>query len=88
MFMPCEKALGLLAELKGAVAPGGAAIVNVLVEGTTYMDMFDPRGHYLFGRDELERRLAPWAIEFARHDSFDAPGATKKEFSTVVARRP
>jgi hypothetical protein len=50
--------------------------------------MFDPRGYSLFGRDELERRLAPWPIEFARHDAFDAPGGRKKAFSTVVARRP
>jgi len=64
------------------------AIINVLVEGTTYMEMFDPRGYCLLGRDELEQRFASWKIEFARHDSFDAPGGTKKEFSTVAARKP
>lgn len=88
MFMPCDAALRLLEEMRQHVAPGGRAIINVLVEGTTYMDMFDPAGYCLFGRDEIERRLAPWPIEFARHDSFDAPGGTKKAFSTVVARRP
>lgn len=88
MFMPCDSALDLLAEMKDHVARGGVAIINVLVEGTTYMDMFDPGGYCLFGRDEIERRFAPWRIEFARHDSFGAPGGTKKEFSTVVARRP
>jgi tellurite methyltransferase len=87
MFMPCDAALRLLSEIKEHVAQGGLAIINVLVEGTTYMDMFDPRGYCLFGRDELERRLAPWELELARHDSFGAPG-TKKEFSTVVARKP
>ena len=88
MFMPREPALQLLAEMKQHVAPGGLAIINVLVEGTTYMDMFDPHGYCLFGRDELEQRLAPWRMELSRHDRFDAPGGTKKEFSTVVARRP
>lgn len=88
MFMPCDRALELLGEMKAHVAPGGAAIVNVLVEGTTYLDMFDPRGYCLFGRDEIAQRLAPWPTALARHDSFDAPGGTKKVFSTVVARRP
>ena len=88
MFMPREAALGLLGEIKEHVAPGGRAILNVLVEGTTYMDMFDPAGYCLFGADELERLLAPWTIELARRESFDAPGGTKKAFSTVVARKP
>jgi tellurite methyltransferase len=88
MFMPCAAALELLAEIQEHVAPGGAAIVNVLVEGTTYMEMFDPAGYCLFGRDELERRFAPWKIELARQQSFDAPGGTKKAFSTIVARKP
>lgn len=76
MFMPCAPALGLLGEMKEHVVPGGRLILNVLVEGTTYMDMFDPAGYCLFGAGELERR-----------ESFDAPGGTKKVFSTVVARR-
>jgi tellurite methyltransferase len=88
MFMPRGQALEHLAEMRRHVAPGGVAIINVLVEGTTYMDMFDPQSYCLFGRDEIEQRLAPWKIERAQHDSFDAPGGTKKEFSTVVARKP
>ena len=88
MFLQRAHALALLAEMQNHVAPGGVAIVNVLVEGTTYMEMFDPAGHCLFGRDELERGFAGWKIELARHESFDAPGGTRKEFSTVVARKP
>ena len=88
MFMPCDAAYRLLDEMREHVAPGGVAAVNVLVEGTTYLDMFDPGGYCLFGPGELERRLAPWRIELSRHDEFDAPGGTKKAFSTVVARRP
>ena len=88
MFMPCPQALQLLAEMRAHIAPGGVAIVNVLVEGTTYMEMFDGAGYCLFGRDELERRFAPWNIELARQQSFDAPGGTKKAFSTIVARKP
>jgi tellurite methyltransferase len=88
MFLPRAQALALLGEMQNHVAAGGVAIVNVLVEGTTYMDMFDPAGYCLFGRDELERRFAGWTIELARKQGFDAPGGTKKEFATVVARKP
>ena len=88
MFLKCEQARGMLREIGAHVAPGGCAIVNVLVEGTTYTAMFDPQAYCLFGRDEIERRFAGWRIEFSRHESFAAPGDTRKEFSTVVARRP
>ena len=81
-------AIGLLAEIKAHVARGGVAIVNVLIAGTTYMEMFQPGAYYLFPPDELERSFGGWTIELARRDSFDAPGGTKKAFSTVVARRP
>ena len=88
MFMPCPQALELLPEIRRHVARGGVAIINVLVDGTTYMDMFDPRSYCIFDRDEIEQRFAPWKIELSRHDSFGAPGGTRKEFSTIVARRP
>jgi tellurite methyltransferase len=88
MFMPCEAARALLDEMKRHVRAGGLAIVNVLTEGTTYMDMFDPLGYCLFRRGELERSFGSWATELARDDSFDAPGGTKKVFSTLIARKP
>jgi tellurite methyltransferase len=88
MFMRREPALELLSEIAHHVAPGGRAIVNVLLEGTTYMAMFDPQTCCLFGRDEIERHFAGWQIELSRHEGFEAPGNTRKEFSTVVARKP
>jgi len=88
MFMRREPALELLSEIAHHVAPGGRAIINVLVEGTTYMEMFDAQAYCLFGRDEVERHFAGWQIELARHETFPAPGNTRKEFSTVVARKP
>lgn len=86
MFFRREKALSVLAQIRDHVAEGGHAIVNVLVEGTTYMGMFDPSSYCLFGRDEIEERFRGWEIVLSAHDRFDAPGNTKKEFSTVVAR--
>jgi tellurite methyltransferase len=42
-----------LAKIKSLVKPGGQVAVNVLIEGTTFMDMFDPTGYCLFGENEL-----------------------------------
>lgn len=88
MFFPRERALGLLRTIQEHVAPGGIAFVNVLVEGTTYLDMFEADHYYLFSRDELEERFFGWTILSSRHQTFPAPEGTQKEFSTVVARRP
>lgn len=85
MFLDEERALSLLTQIRDAVRPGGRAIVNVLVEGTTYLEMFDPRHHYLFERDELVRQFDGWEILVSRFESFPAPGDTLKAFATVVA---
>jgi len=88
MFFKRERALTLLADIEEHVAEGGVAIVNVLIEGTTYMGMFEPGNYYLFGRHGLEERFKGWEILLSVNDSFDAPENTRKEFSTIVARRP
>lgn len=87
MFFARAKALSLLADIQEHVAEGGVAVVNVLVEGTTYMGMFQAGRHCLFGRNELQERFRGWEIPLSAHDSFNAPGNTKKEFSTLVARK-
>ena len=87
MFFRREKALALLSDIQEHVAEHGLAIINVLTEGTTYMGMFEPGNYYLFGRDELQQRFKGWGILRSIHDSFDAPGNTKKEFSTIVAQK-
>jgi tellurite methyltransferase len=88
VFMRREAARELLSQIAHHVAPGGCAVINVLVEGTTYMGMFDPRAYCLFRPHELESRFAGWKIELARRQGFPAPGGTAKEFSTVIARKP
>ncbi len=87
MFFERVRALALLGEIQTHVAANGRAIINVLTEGTTYLDMFEPGRYYLFGRDELEERFKRWDILLSRHDSFDAPGNTKKEFATIIAQK-
>jgi len=88
MFFPSPRALEMLGEIQARVRSGGCAIVNVLVEGTTFLEMFEPGHYYLFGRDELQDRFAGWEILESRGDTFEAPGATLKVFSTLVARKP
>jgi tellurite methyltransferase len=87
MFFPRDKALQLLGEIQDHVVNGGIAIVNVLIEGTTFMGMFEPGNYYLFGRNELRKRFDGWEIVLDDYDRFDAPGGTRKEFSTIAARK-
>ena len=63
-------------------------IVNVLVEGTTYMEMFDAQSHCLFARDALSRRCAHWEVISSTLSDHAAPGGMLKSFSTVIARKP
>ncbi len=86
MFFSCPDARGLLARLRDAVRPGGLAAVNVLIEGTTFMDMFDPEAYCLFGRDELVKAFAGWEVLLSRREDFPAPGGTLKCFHTLIAR--
>lgn len=89
MFFACDDARNVLQEIKRAVASGGITAVNVLVEGTTYMEMFDPAsGYCLFRAGELEATFADWKILLASVDDFPAPGERLKRFATVIAQRP
>ena len=87
MFMQSSPAHRLLDDIQSHVNSGGCAIINVLIQGTTYLDMFERGNCYLFGEDELSQRFAGWEILESRRDSFDAPGKTIKRFSTVAARK-
>ncbi len=88
MFFARVRALRILRDLQEHVRPGGRAVVNTLIDGTTYMEMLDPAGHCLFAPDELEERFAGWTILESHLETFPAPGGTRKEFATVVAERP
>jgi tellurite methyltransferase len=88
MFFDCATADAKLQRLQACVRPGGVAIVNVLVEGTTYLDMFDGTGHCLWPADELRRRFAGWEILRDDRQEFAAPGGTRKCFATVIAVKP
>jgi len=88
MFFDRDEALAGLEAVRDAVAPGGIAVVNVLVEGTTFRAMFDPAHYHLFRREELVAPFTGWEILEEREDAFEAPGGTVKRFRTIVAKRP
>jgi len=87
MFFPKRRALELLEDIQAHVEPGGHAIINVLIEGTTYLGMFEPDHYYLFTEPELRERFSGWDLLELRSQRFDAPGSTIKAFATLVARR-
>jgi tellurite methyltransferase len=87
MFFDCPAAFRQLAELQSHVRRDGIAVVNVLAEGTTYLDMFDPRGHCLFAREEMRRRFAGWNLLRYDCQDFDAPNGRIKSFVTVIAQK-
>ncbi len=88
MFFREQRALDLLRQIQQRVRPDGRAVVNVLVEGTSYLGMFKPGEYYLFGTNALEQAFDGWTLLATRHDSFPAPGGTRKEFATVIAQKP
>ena len=88
MFFDCPTAFRALSHLQSHVREGGVAVVNVLIEGTSYLDMFDPKGHCLFSRTELASRFAGWSILRSEFSDFEAPGGRNKSFATVIARKP
>ena len=88
MFFRCERALELLHEVQEHVMPSGRAIINVLVQGTTYLDMFDLDNYCLFRRNELEERFAGWTILASCYETFPARGETRKDFATIICEKP
>lgn len=88
MFFDCAAAARMLEQIRRHVAPGGVAAVNVLVAGTTYMEMFEPAGYCLLARGTLREAFAGWQIVHDEASAFDAAQGTRKVFETVIARQP
>lgn len=88
MFFPEAAARAALADIARHVRPGGVAVVNVLVEGTTFMGMFEPGHYHLFPRGSVVEAFAGWEIVADSFDTFPAPGDTLKVFDSVIARKP
>ncbi len=87
MFFPEARALELLEDIKSHVEPGGHAIVNTLLDGTTYLDMFEENHYCLFTERELREQFAGWDMREFRLHRFEAPRSTIKSFATVIAKK-
>jgi tellurite methyltransferase len=87
MFFDRARALELLEEIQRRVKPGGCAVINVLIEGTTFLGMFQPGHYYLFGREELAQRFADWRVLEHVYQTSPAPENTEKVFATIVAQK-
>jgi tellurite methyltransferase len=88
MFFARPRSTDLLAAMMNATRPGGVAVVNTLIEGTTYFAIFGDGPFTLFGHDEIVQAFAGWEILHSSHADFAAPGDTLKRFATVIARKP
>ncbi|MBL8320091.1 MAG: class I SAM-dependent methyltransferase [Burkholderiaceae bacterium] len=88
MFFDCATAFTQLVQLRAHVKPGGIAVINVLVQGTTFLDMFDAEAYCLFAADELPRQFAGWETLSCDVQRYPAPGDTVKVFCTLMARKP
>jgi len=85
---PSPTALKTLSSLQSHVREGGIAVVNVLIEGTTYLDMFDADHHCLFSQTEMGPRFVGWEVLDLEFSDVEAPHARNKAFATSRARKP
>lgn len=88
MFFDCATTLRTVSMLQERVRPGGIAVINTLIEGTTYSEIFQPGSYCLLPRDELRQRFSGWEILHLDYRDFEAPGQTIKSFVTLIARKP
>lgn len=88
MFFARDDALAGVVAVRDAVRPGGVAVVNAMIEGSTFLAMFDPDAYYLFRPEELAAPFAGWEFLHDSEEDFPAPGNTVKRFRTLVVRRP
>lgn len=88
MFLDCNDALRQLAQLQQRLRPGGVLVLNLLVQGTTYLDMFDPQQHCLLPAEQWRATFAGWQIEQCTTQDFPAPQQRMKAFLTLIATKP
>lgn len=88
MFFARADALAGLQAVHDAVRPGGVAVVNAMIEGSTFLAMFDPAAFCLFRPEELAAPFAGWEVLHDSIEEFPAAGDKLKRFRTLIARRP
>jgi tellurite methyltransferase len=88
MFFAREDALAGLEAVRDAVRPGGVAVVNAMITGSTFVAMFDPDAYYLCGPHEIAAPFAEWEVLHDSIEDFPAPGDKLKRFRSLIVRRP
>lgn len=88
MLLDCDSALRQLNQLQARLHPGGVAVINLLVQASTYTEMLDPQRHCLLSAQQLRSRFEGWHIEQDVRQDFPAPGQRVKSFVTLIARKP
>ena len=88
MFFPKEIAQRSLSKIAELVKPNGIAVINVFIQGTSYLAMTEPGQYYLFSEEELPDFFAGWTHEYQKIEAFDAPNQTVKRFCTLITRKP
>ena len=87
MFMDCQLAHQQVEKMKALTCLNGVMVCNVLVEGTSFLDMFGADDYCLFTPDVVRLWFKGWRIEDFQIEEFAAPGDTLKRFATVIATR-
>ena len=87
MFFAPGVANAWLERICAITSPNGIAAINVLISGTTYLDMFDESSFTLFEENSLKETFQDWQIAYSATHEFAAPGGTVKRFFTIVARK-
>lgn len=77
-----------LSRLQASLRPGGIAVINTLIEGSTYFDIFGTGDYCLFARNEMAECFGGWNILHSEFRNFDAPHGTIKSFVTLIAQKP
>lgn len=88
MFFPPATAYDWIDNIRKMTRQGGVVGINVSINGTTFLDMFDPSACTLFHERALDNAFADWEVLYSDIAEFPAPEGAIKRFSTVVARRP
>jgi hypothetical protein len=70
------------------VNPGGRLVINVLLKGMTYMEMFEQDHYYLFEPGELRQCFSDWKILIDSQGTFAAPRGTQKKLQTLIVEKP
>lgn len=88
MFFAETRARQWVEGIRRHVRPGGVAVLNTLIQGTTFMGMFEAGHYHLFQPGEARTLFPGWTELAAAQNCFPAPEETVKVFDTLVLRRP